>query len=424
MWGEARERVMSDLARWADLLHPDDRERAAGGMPRLLAGETYQQTYRIVRSKDGAARFIQDTGFPIRDESGWVRRVAGIAQDVTEARQATDKIRRSERRLRALVEGIPQLVWRAVGGGEWTWSSPQWSECTGLAPEESRSHGWLQARPGRSRAGAGRLEAGGGNGRAGGRVPASPGVRRPPSLVLVPRDARAGRGGQDRRVARHLHRRGRPAPGRAGRDGGRAPAQDPQPDRGGALHRGADHGPDRTGPGEAFRAQFNDRLGALSRVQGLLSRASEEPITIGALVHLELDALGAKGFGDRIVLDGPEVPLRNSVVQTLALALHELATNALKYGALATDRGVLKVTWSVRQADGAGRRLALEWLEDGLDRAREEQSPARKGYGRELIEHALPYALGAKKSFELDERNVRCTIELPLAKPGGSRDRA
>jgi PAS domain-containing protein len=47
--------------------------------------------------------------------------------------------------LRALVEGIPQLVWRAVGGGEWTWSSPQWSECTGLAPEESRSHGWLQA---------------------------------------------------------------------------------------------------------------------------------------------------------------------------------------------------------------------------------------------------------------------------------------
>lgn len=159
-------------------------------------------------------------------------------------------------------------------------------------------------------------------------------------------------------------------------------------------------------------------------MQGLLSRASEEPITIGALVHLELDALGAKGFGDRIVLDGPEVPLRNSVVQTLALALHELATNALKYGALATDRGVLKVTWSVRQADGAGRRLALEWLEDGLDRAREEQSPARKGYGRELIEHALPYALGAKKSFELDERNVRCTIELPLAKPGGSRDRA
>ena len=117
MWGETRERITADLGHWAGLVHPDDRGRAAEGMPRLLAGEMYEQTYRIVRPSDGAVRFIQDTGFPIRDEGGRVRRVAGIAKDVTDARQAANKIRKSERRLRALVEGIPQLVWRAGGRG-------------------------------------------------------------------------------------------------------------------------------------------------------------------------------------------------------------------------------------------------------------------------------------------------------------------
>jgi len=91
---------------------------------------------------------------------------------------------------------------------------------------------------------------------------------------------------------------------------------------------------------------------------------------------------------------------------------------ARKYGALVTEDGRLDVTWRVRDADGAGRRLALEWIERGVDRARKETSPAaeRGGYGRELIERALPYALGARTSFELGDDGVRCTIDLPLDK--------
>jgi two-component system CheB/CheR fusion protein len=111
----------------------------------------------------------------------------------------------------------------------------------------------------------------------------------------------------------------------------------------------------QTGPTGAFQDEFFDRLAALSRVQGLLSRSDEEPITLDALIRTELEALGAMdGAADRVRLEGPNVRLRNTIVQTLALALHELATNARKYGALSNGDGQLGVTWSVRDADGAG----------------------------------------------------------------------
>lgn len=177
-----------------------------------------------------------------------------------------------------------------------------------------------------------------------------------------------------------------------------------------------------TGPTEAFRVQFNARLTALSRVQGLLSRADSEPITIGALIRMELDALGAEAADERVTLVGPDVVLRESIVQTMALAIHELATNARKYGALAAADRELKVTWTVQEADGETPSLALEWVEEGLDRAPKEAG-ARKGYGRELIEQALPYALDATTSFELNGDGVRCTIDLPLTdhKRAGAR---
>lgn len=176
----------------------------------------------------------------------------------------------------------------------------------------------------------------------------------------------------------------------------------------------------RTGPTEEFRRQFNARLAALSRVQGLLSRVDREPIAIGTLIRMELNALGADDFSDRIILAGTEVNLRASVVQTFALGLHELATNARKYGALASESGVLTITWSVKQEDGGEARLVVEWVEKGLGR-KLEAGTMRKGYGRELIERALPYSLNARTSFELNDEGLRCTIDLPLTESKGSR---
>jgi PAS domain S-box-containing protein len=162
-----------------------------------------------------------------------------------------------------------------------------------------------------------------------------------------------------------------------------------------------------------FEERFDDRLQALSRVQSLLSRADNEPITLGALVVMELDALGADAMGDKISYGGPDAPLRKSVVEMLALAIHELLTNAIKYGALAGPSGRLSVNWRIDETP-PDRRLVLEWAEHGLAQLPRSADTGRSGYGRALIEEALPYSLSAQTNFELSADGLRCRISLPL----------
>ena len=160
-----------------------------------------------------------------------------------------------------------------------------------------------------------------------------------------------------------------------------------------------------------FEDRFSDRLEALSRVQSLLSRADNEPITLGALVVMELDALGADAMGDKISYGGPETPLRKSAVEMLALAIHELLTNALKYGALKSPTGRLLVNWRIDETP-PDRRLVLEWREHGLVRPPWPAASERRGYGRKLIEEALPYSLSAETKFELSADGLYCRISL------------
>ncbi|WP_159090149.1 sensor histidine kinase, partial [Xanthomonas fragariae] len=164
---------------------------------------------------------------------------------------------------------------------------------------------------------------------------------------------------------------------------------------------------------------YNDRLDALARVQGLLSRLNEgDRILFDELIDVELSAMGAidaQGRGDRVVLDGPSgVRLRSSTVQTFALALHELATNANKYGALAQPNGRLQVRWCLLRTSNR-TRLRIEWNETGVSMPTPGVTPQGSGYGRELIERALPYQLQADTTYVLGPDGVRCTIELPVS---------
>jgi two-component sensor histidine kinase len=104
------------------------------------------------------------------------------------------------------------------------------------------------------------------------------------------------------------------------------------------------------------------------------------------------------------------------MVQTLALGLHELATNAVKYGALSRPEGRLAVRWSLTDGDNGERRLRVEWRESGVPVSLPpDGQPLRQGYGRELIEQALPYQLSAETVYELTPEGVRCTITLPIS---------
>ncbi|URD36085.1 PAS domain S-box protein [Methylobacterium tardum] len=406
-----------------DITHPDDLTR---NIPLLqavrLEGTGFDIEKRYLRP-DGEVVWVRNSVTPVRADDGTISAVLIVSVDITDRVHADSALRESEARQRALIEGVPQLVWRAVGVGHWTWASPQWTAFTGQPEPESRGFGWLE--------------------------PMHPDDR-PRALSAWSQAPRTGSLDVEYRLRNAAEDRYRWFQTRA------VPVRDAN----GAIlewfgtstdigdlrrlqeqqqvmvaelqHRTrnliavvtsiAKETLAQTGPGQAFVAQFQDRLAALSRVQGLLSRSNETPITIEALVRMELDALGV---GDlHATLRGPPVSLRPSMVQTLALAIHELATNARKHGALATPGGCLTVNWSKRIEDGSARQrcwLVMDWRETSAQPALQEaERPEHRGYGRELIEDALPFALGARTRFELDADGVRCRIELPLDKRGST----
>src|SRR5579872_30628 len=168
---------------------------------------------------------------------------------------------------------------------------------------------------------------------------------------------------------------------------------------------------------EDFKSKFQERLAALGRVQGLLSRVKDnERVTFDELLASEL-AAQTSGGGDRgrVVLDGPKgVRLRTGTVQTFALALHELTTNAVKYGAFKQPHGRLKVSWRCELGKGGKPWLHVDWKESGVVMPAERRAQGG-GQGRELIEQALPYQFGALTRFALEEDGVRCTIALPMS---------
>ncbi len=174
----------------------------------------------------------------------------------------------------------------------------------------------------------------------------------------------------------------------------------------------------RSGSLDDFAARFDDRLNALGRVNGLLARLSEgDRITFDELARSELESLGGADWlgSGRVTMAGPSgVRLRSTTVQTFALALHELATNALKYGALSARGGRLALSWQVA-ASGSVPMLHVCWHESGVLRdPMNDTPPPGGGYGRELIEQALPYQLGARTRFELRDDGVHCEIALPV----------
>lgn len=165
-----------------------------------------------------------------------------------------------------------------------------------------------------------------------------------------------------------------------------------------------------------FQSRFDARLGAVARVQSLLSRTGKgDKVTFEALLRTELTALGViDGHGERVTLDGPAgIRLRSGTVQTFALALHELATNAIKYGALSGPSGKLEVRW--RLAAAPRPQLEVQWRESGVVMPDADALPRGGGYGRELIERALPYQLEATTHYEMGPDGVCCSIAVPVS---------
>lgn len=165
----------------------------------------------------------------------------------------------------------------------------------------------------------------------------------------------------------------------------------------------------------AGRADFAARLATLGRVQGFLSRSGAWSVPLRDLVEAELRA-SADGKAERAEVEGPKVDLPGEVVQPLALAIHELASNAAKHGAMAQRAGHLAVTWHLERSGGTSR-LVIEWLESGVSMP---QEPLGRRFGRQVIERTVPYQLRGEAQLESGPDGIRCRLSLPL--PQGEQD--
>lgn len=163
---------------------------------------------------------------------------------------------------------------------------------------------------------------------------------------------------------------------------------------------------------------FTGRLDSLARTQTVAARTLEGRVDLEELIRDELLSFGVSD-GPKLSIDGPSVRLAPDAAEAVGLAIHELATNAVKYGALFAAKGHLMLRWSV-QDTAQGKRMALEWQESGVPLL--STNPSRVGFGRELIEQALPYQLQATTALEFLPGGVRCLINIPLPDAGGDSE--
>lgn len=162
---------------------------------------------------------------------------------------------------------------------------------------------------------------------------------------------------------------------------------------------------------EGFREKFLGRLELIGKVESSIGVVGE--IELHDLLIEQLAAHSAPD-GRQYRLAGPRIVLRGKAAELLALAFHELTTNAVRYGALSQPRGRVRVSWSIRGDGETEEAVHLEWREEGVRAV--SLSPPRRGFGRELLEVGLAYELGAKGEMSFRPGGMAFNLEAPLSK--------
>jgi PAS domain S-box-containing protein len=426
-WNKGAERVLGFdaedvIGHTADVIFtPEDRQAGAPEAECALAiqhGRAEDERWTL--RADGSRFWASGLMLPLADRSlGFVK----ILRDRTEMHVAQMQLRQNEERFRILATSIPDLVFRSLPDGTRSWGSPQWIEYTGLVLEDSVGLGWLDA------------------------------VHPDDREATLSAWAHAPTQGQyyvEHRVRRRKdgawrwhQTRARPIVAQPGATGALVGSGTEEwvgvmtdvhdlrqmKDQQEVLLAELQHRTRnllavvqsialqtlrKSDTLKAFESEFTGRLRALSRVQALWARRDDREIDLRDLLVTELAAHGDDvATSERVALEGPSILLQPEPALILGLGLHELATNAVKYGALAQASGKLFITWRLTDHNGRAA-VALNWAERGVTIKEATTGRARKGYGSELIERALPYQLGAETKLEFAPDGVRCALIVPL----------
>ncbi|GJE36488.1 PAS domain S-box-containing protein [Methylobacterium sp. PvP062] len=401
-------------ASWMGAIHPDYREATrAAWLAASESGRPYEVEFPLRRA-DGQYRWFLSRAKPVRDEAGTLTSWIGTTLDIHERKVA-------EERFAALTELAPAIIWFGNPDGSLSYLNDRWYAYTGQTPEQALPLGWGE-------------------------------VIHPddlPGLLGVWEHARTHEVVYDTeaRLRRHdgAYRwfliRAEPLRDASGAVVGwlgsnsdihdRRQAEERQRLLTGELqHRVkntlamvqaiASQTFRNAADLDAAREAFTERLISLGRAHDILTRSSWTEAPIAEVVEGAL-AVHRGAAAARIRTSGPNVLLSAKAALALALALHELATNAAKYGALSSERGMVDLRWHVVHEDDAPR-FCLTWSEQGGPPIL--ALPTRRGFGSRLIERSFAAEVGGEVKLTYAPTGLTCRLEAPLASLQEPRDEA
>jgi PAS domain S-box-containing protein len=387
-------------------------------LKRIRRGEKVDRYETMRRRKDGSLVQIALTVSPIRDESGRIIGASKIARDITEQKRLHAALGASEERFRNLANAVPDIVWTAAPDGSITFANDRWFRFCGIAPEQNERD-W-------------------------------------PELVLHPDDrerciqewTRAVREGTDYEIEVRNRRhdgeyrwfltRASPIRDPEGRITAwfgsttdihdRKQTEERQQILTAELsHRVknlltvigvlAERTGDRAASVEQFLDAFRGRIRALNAALTALTAPDWQGASLAALVHAALEPYLVDA--GRIDIDVQDLPVRSEFALTLTLALHELATNASKHGALSGATGRVRLRARIEPA-ATGEEFLLVWQEEGGPPV---QPPTTAGFGTAMLGKVLEYQHHGQTELIWRAPGLLCRFRLPLSevtvRPGG-----
>lgn len=398
-------------AGWLDATHPDDLTRVKAVFAAANAErEPFEVEYRF-RAADGTYHWAIDTAAPRFDDGGRFLGHVGSMTDITERKLVEEAIRRREKNLRNLANTVPAFVWFAGPDSSVHYLNNRWYEYTGQTPEQALPHGWLDA--------------------------IHPDDRERTAEAWASACAEGMLYEMENRYRRSdgLYRwylsRAEPVrdetTGQILRWFGAGIDVDDQKrieERQNLLIHELNHRVKNTlatvqsiaaqtlrnvpDPEHAKEA-FEGRLIALSRAHDVLTRENWEGANLDEIVAQAIEPYRSYGES-RLHLGGPFVRLSPRMALALAMAFQELATNAVKYGALSNATGEIWITWEV-ECGASPCVLRLRWEESGGPPV---TPPTRRGFGTRLIERSLGPDLGGTIRVDFAPTGLVCTVAAPF----------
>jgi PAS domain S-box-containing protein len=404
---------------WLDQVHPTDREAAITAWQEAYrTGRNLLVEFRIRRS-DGAYRWFRTSAVPMRGTDGAIVRWFGTNVDIHEIREAEQALSESEERFRGVFEYARTGITLKGLDGSYRLCNPAYSSMLGFGTDDLLDQPFVDrvhpddrdaylAEIRRLLAGeAESLEVLNRYRRKDGEVIwvhkhvslLRDGAGTPTNLLALVTDVTEQRKQEEhmRLVLRELDHRCKNLLALVQSVARLSAARTP----------------------ETFLPDFEHRLRAIAAAHDLLVGHDWRDVLLADLVRSQIEHLGKVG-DERIALAGPTVAITAQAAQILAMALHELATNATKYGALSGDAGRVTITWELApDSMPDDSRLCLSWVEsDG----RPVAPPLRRGFGATVVETMIRSAFHCEVEYRFDPNGVVWRIDCPatslVAGPG------